>query len=84
MDVIVAPSEDPAVWILEDLLGLSMGSIAEVAPGVFEITLAGEAPRTMADMKRGPYPSLDAVLSQIETHTRGVCRRVGPHGKEAS
>jgi hypothetical protein len=28
----------------------------------------------MADLRPGPYASLDAALSEIETQTRGVCR----------
>ena len=33
----------------------------------------GQALETMADPRPGPYASLDAASSEIETHTRGVC-----------
>jgi hypothetical protein len=51
-----------------------MGQIREDAPNHFTIHPDGQALETMADLKAGPYASLDAALNEIETHTRGVCR----------
>jgi hypothetical protein len=75
MDVIVAREEGRAVWRLTDLLGRSMGSIAQSAPDQFAICPEGHALETMAGIERGPHASLDAALVEIEKHTRGVCRR---------
>ena len=51
-----------------------MGLIKEDPPKHFTIHPDGQALETMADLRSGPYASLDAALSEIETHTRGVCR----------
>lgn len=75
MDVIVTPATDCALWDLTDLLGRSMGQVAEVAAGQFRINPDGRAVETMAGIDQGPYLSLDDALAAIETHTRGVCRR---------
>lgn len=76
MDVIVTPSEDGTAWKLVDLLGRSMGSV-EPAPGEkFVIHPDGQALETMAGIDKGPFPSLDRALAEIEKHTRGTCRRV--------
>jgi hypothetical protein len=76
MDVIVIRTNGGAAWELTDLLHRSMGSIATGPDDVFTIRPHGHAVETMAGMKLGPHPSLDAALAEIERHTRGVCRRV--------
>jgi hypothetical protein len=75
LDVIVTPTEEGTVWRLTDLLGRSMGRITAHAPHQFMIHPAGHALETMAGIDKGPHASLDAALAEIETHTRGVCRR---------
>ena len=77
MDVTVRPLSSGKEWSLEDLLGRSMGLIKEEPPKHFTIHPDGQALETMADLKPGPYASLDAALTEIETHTRGVCRMEG-------
>jgi hypothetical protein len=77
LDVTVRPVEGENQWDLVDLLGRSMGRIAEDPPNRFTIHPDGQALETMADLNPGPYASLDAALSEIETHTRGVCRMDG-------
>ena len=74
MDITVKPVSSGNEWSLEDLLGRSMGQIKEDPPKHFTIHPDGQALETMADLRPGPYASLDAALSEIETHTRGVCR----------
>jgi hypothetical protein len=73
LDVTVKRVSDNA-WSMIDLLGRSMGQIREDASKHFTIHPDGQALDTMADLKAGPYASLDAALNEIETHTRGVCR----------
>jgi hypothetical protein len=73
LDVIVTPAEGS--WKLVDLLGRSMGRIAETATKQFVIHPAGYAKETMSKLDRGPHASLDAALAEIEKQTRGVCRR---------
>jgi len=51
-----------------------MGRITEDPPKHFTIYPEGQATETMAGLGPGPYASLDSALSEIETHTRGVCR----------
>jgi len=75
MDVIVTAAERGAVWQLTDLLGRSMGSITKSGANQFTIAAEGHALETMAGMQKGPHPSLDAVLTEIERRTRGICRR---------
>jgi hypothetical protein len=75
LDVIVTPTKDRKAWNLADLLGRSMGRVEETPAADFLIQPDGQALETMADIERGPYPSLDAALAEIEKHTRGVCRR---------
>jgi hypothetical protein len=75
VDVIVIPADGGTIWHLTDLLGRSMGNITEDASHQFTIYPEGHAFKTMADIHRGPYDSLDAALAKIERHTRGVCRR---------
>jgi hypothetical protein len=77
LDVMVTPATDSALWDLTDLLGRSMGHVAEVTAGQFRISPEGKAVETMAGINQGPYASLDDALAAIETHTRGVCRRRG-------
>jgi hypothetical protein len=73
LDVTVKRASDNE-WSMIDLLGRSMGQIREDEPKRFTIHPDGQALDTMADLKAGPYASLDAALNEIETHTRGVCR----------
>ena len=73
MDVTVRPMPRGKDWSLIDLLGRSMGRITEDPPKHFTIYPDGQATETMAGLSRGPYASLDSALSEIETHTRGVC-----------
>jgi hypothetical protein len=75
LDIIVSPTEDGRAWELADLLGRSMGRIAEASSKRFVIHPDGFALETMSGMKHGPHASLDAALAEIEKHTRGVCRR---------
>lgn len=70
----VTPSDDGQGWTLADLLGRSMGRISTDAD-TFTIHPDGHAVETMTGIKSGPFSSLDAALTEIETHTRGVCRR---------
>jgi hypothetical protein len=77
MDITVKRTSLGNEWSLEDLLGRSMGRIKEDPPKHFTIHPDGGAIETMAGLKPGPYASLDAALSEIETHTRGVCRMEG-------
>ena len=74
MDVTVRPMAGGKDWSLIDLLGRPMGRITEDPPKHFTIHPDGQATETMAGLSRGPYASLDSALSEIETHTRGVCR----------
>ncbi len=75
MDVIVTLSHGGAAWNLTDLLGRPMGQIVEEEARRFFIDPAGMALETMRGIRPGPHPSLDAALREIETHTRGTCRR---------
>lgn len=75
MDVIVTPSDDGTAWTLMDLLGRSMGAIEAVPTDKFLIRPHGQALETMAGIDKGPFPSLDRALAEIEKHTRGTCRR---------
>ena len=77
MDIPVKRTSLGNEWSLEDLLGRSMGRIKEDPPKHFTIHPDGGAIETMAGLNPGPYASLDAALSEIETHTRGVCRLEG-------
>lgn len=74
MDLVVARLEQGDVWELRDLLGRAMGTITKEEGG-FLISPAGQAVNTMRLVRRGPYPTLDIALTEIETRTRGVCRR---------
>lgn len=76
MDITVTQRADEAAWFLTDLLGRSMGEIAEEPSGEFWILAEGQALETMKAMKHGPFPSLDAALSEIERFTRSACRHV--------
>lgn len=88
LDIDVTPKPDEAAWLLTDLLGRSMGHIAEEPEGEFRIHPAGQAIRTMEATKRGPFKTLDEALAEIERFTRGTCRRVlndeQPDGEAAS
>ena len=74
MDITVKRLSTGNEWSMIDLLGRSMGRITEYPPKRFTIHPDGQALETMAYLNPGPYASLDAALSEIETHTRGVCR----------
>lgn len=74
VDITVAHVEQSAVWEMTDLLGRPMGTIAQVQKG-FYISPMGEAVKTMSLVNLGPHPSLDKALAEIESRTRGVCRR---------
>jgi hypothetical protein len=63
VDVIVIPADGGTIWHLTDLLGRSMGNITEDASHQFTIYPEGQAFKTMADIHRGPYDSLDAALA---------------------
>ena len=76
MDITVTQRPDEAVWLLTDLLGRPMGEIIEHPAGEFRLAAAGQALETMKAMKHGPFPSLDAALTEIERFTRSACRRV--------
>jgi hypothetical protein len=78
----VTPSRDGNRWVLVDLLGRSMGCIARTRGTYFTIHPEGHAAETMADMKLGPFNSLDAALAEIERHTRGICRMAPGLGDE--
>jgi hypothetical protein len=80
LDIIVTPDEGMR-WKLADLLGRSMGYIEKSSDNQFTIHPAGQAVKTMMGMKHGQFPSLDAALAAIETHTRGVCRHIPCEGE---
>jgi hypothetical protein len=73
MDITVKATADGTSWTMVDLLGRSMGQIIQTG-STFSIEPAGNAIETMHAMKRGPFASLDAVLAEVETHTRGTCQ----------
>jgi hypothetical protein len=81
LDIDVTPEPDNAAWMLTDLLGRSMGRVAEEPAGEFRIEPAGQALQTMKSMKRGPFVTLDDALAEIERFTRGTCRRA-PQGDQ--
>jgi hypothetical protein len=62
MDITVKRLTSGNEWSLEDLLGRSMGLIKEDPPKHFTIHPDGQALETMADLRSGPYASLDAAL----------------------
>ena len=73
MDVNVTPARtERGTWILSDLLRRPVGQIAQILDGEFVIYPTEGS--KLSGIKRGPYPSLDAVLSAIETYTRGQCQ----------
>ena len=73
MDVNVTPAPtEQGTWILSDLLRRPVGQIDQTWNAEFVICpLQGSR---LIGIKSGPYPSLDAALSAIETHTRGQCQ----------
>lgn len=79
----VKPVPDRNEWLLTDLLGRPMGVIRTTDDGDVHIKSDGKATATMSGMRCGPFASLDEALAMIETHTRGVCRRV-PDGSPRS
>ncbi|AMJ62762.1 hypothetical protein [Bosea sp. PAMC 26642] len=83
MDIDVTPKAGETAWLLTDLLGRSMGHVTEEPEGEFRIQPAGQALKTMESMKRGPFPTLDEALAEIERFTRSVCRRVEGDGPKA-
>ena len=78
----MTPSGDGNRWILVDLLGRSMGCVTKTRGKYFTIQPDGHAVETMADMKLGPFNSLDAALAEVERHTRGTCRMASGSGEE--
>jgi hypothetical protein len=71
VNVTPAPTERGA-WILSDLLKRPVGHIDQIVGAEFVICpLQGSR---LFGIKSGPYASLDAALSAIETHTRGQCQ----------
>ncbi|PZO01416.1 MAG: hypothetical protein DCF30_07380 [Hyphomicrobiales bacterium] len=82
LDIDVTPQPEEAAWLLTDLLGRSMGRVAEEPAGEFRIEPAGQALQTMESMKRGPFATLDDALAEIERFTRGTCRRVPLDGQD--
>ena len=73
MDVNVTPARAKrGTWILSDLLRRPVGQIAQILDGEFVIHPTQGS--RLFGIKRDPYPSLDAALSAIETHTRGQCQ----------
>ena len=73
MDIIVTPS-GPTSWALIDLLGRNMGRVELAAPDEYRIIPGERVAESMRAMKHGPFPTLDAALSQIEVFTRSTCR----------
>ncbi len=73
MDVNVTPARaERGTWILSDLLRRPIGHIRQILAAEFVICpLQGFR---LSGIKTGPYPSLDAALSAVETHTRGQCQ----------
>ncbi len=82
MDVMVKPVQDRNEWVLTDLLGRAMGVIRTTEERTFLVEPEGNAKMTMSGMRPGPFHSLDEALAAIETHTRGVCRRVAEAPQE--
>lgn len=76
MDLIVARTGDPTVWVLNDLLERDIGSIVEAPSNTFNIHVVATNRDLLGGLKLGPYTSLDSALAAIETHTRGICRRM--------
>ena len=79
MDVMVRRAAQPppgvrTVWDLTDLLGRSLGQIAEASGHQFFIDPDQRGRELMPRLAPGPHPSLDAALTEIEKHTQGACR----------
>lgn len=83
MDIDVTRKAGDDAWLLTDLLGRAMGRVVEASEGEFRVEPAGQALKTMEAMKRGPFPTLDEALAEIERFTRSVCRRVDDEGPAA-
>ncbi len=76
MDVNVTPSgTERGTWILSDLLRRPVGQIDQIWDAEFVIRPSQDS--RLSGIKSGPYASLDAALSAIETHTRGQCQLSG-------
>jgi hypothetical protein len=76
MDVVVTRAPGGALaWDLTDLLGRSLGQVAEARGRQFFIDLNERGHILMPNANLGPHASLNAALSEIEKHTHGVCRR---------
>ena len=73
MDVNVTPAGiERGIWILSHLLRRPVGHIDQIVGAEFVIRpIQGFR---LSAIKSGPYPTVDAALSGIETHTRGQCR----------
>ncbi len=73
MDVNVTPAPtEQGTWILSDLLRWPVGHIDQTQNAEFVICPLQDS--RLFGIKSGPYPSLDAALSAIETYTRGQCQ----------
>jgi hypothetical protein len=64
VDITVTPTSEGKEWNLMDLLGRSMGRIAEDPPKHFTIHPDGQALETMKGINGGPFASLDAALKR--------------------
>lgn len=76
MDIDVTQNPNGTDWLLTDLLGRDMGYVEDSGAGQFTVHPAGHALKTMENMRRGPFNSLDEALAEIEHFTRGTCRRL--------
>jgi hypothetical protein len=76
MDVVVSRTPGGALaWDLTDLLGRPLGQATEARGRQFFIDLNERGHILLPNANLGPHASLDAALSEIEKHMRGVCRR---------
>ncbi len=73
MNVNVTPARtEQGTWILSDLLRRPVGQVSQILDGEFVIHPTQGS--RLSGIRSGPYPSLDAALSAIETYTRGQCQ----------
>ena len=73
MDIAVTRTTS-SIWSLVDLLGRPLGRIIEEPGRRFIIEPNERGKDTLADVVRGPHPSLEEALSAIEKHTHGTCQ----------
>jgi hypothetical protein len=72
MDLTLHTTDDRDRWQLVDLLGRPCGKVVRYC-GTFTVAPAGSACEPLKAVGRGPFPSLDATLAEIEKHIRGTC-----------